>query len=240
MPRRTPPSRLTDIAEAARQGVHRQGLPTDPDDRRGQGAGTQPCLALQVRRKQRGALPAGSFLHHLPGQTLRTPEPAADTVTGSGAQAPGRLDRGQLHVSLVDGRTGHRRLPRHPTGVRRGRRRVLLHHRGQSGPPGSARAIGHRFPRAQGVVLRKARRGQVDLLAEYVERRSRSGLLRPFPDPTLATQLVIETVAWFAWHRRDHPAPIEVDDGAARQSVLYLLAAACIPDDVQDAKTGPG
>jgi AcrR family transcriptional regulator len=83
----------------------------------------------------------------------------------------------------------------------------------------------------------KSRRGSVDLLGEYVERRSRSGHLRPFPDPVLATQLIVETVAWFAWHRRDHPAPLPVDDHAARLSVHYLLEAALVPDDCGDPGT---
>jgi AcrR family transcriptional regulator len=95
------------------------------------------------------------------------------------------------------------------------------------------------FPELRQLYFGKSRRGQVEMLAEYVERRSRSGHLRPFPDPALATQLIVETVAWFAWHRREHPAPIDVDDGAARQSVLYLLAAAFIPDDVPESKMGP-
>ena len=96
------------------------------------------------------------------------------------------------------------------------------------------------FPELRELYFGKSRRGQVDLLEEYVERRSRSGLLRPFPDPTLATQLIIETVAWFAWHRRERLAPIDVDDEAARESVLYLLAAALIPDDAPDSNLRSG
>ena len=91
------------------------------------------------------------------------------------------------------------------------------------------------FPELRELYVGKARRGQVDQLEEYVDRRSRSGLLRHFPDPALATQLIVETVAWFAWHRRDHLDPILTDDRTVRQNVHFLLEAACIPDGVDSA-----
>ncbi len=91
------------------------------------------------------------------------------------------------------------------------------------------------IPELGELYFGKPRQGQVDLLAEYVVRRSRSGHLRQFPDAALAAQFIVETVAWFAWHRGDHPMPIEADDGSARQSVHVLLAAALIPDFVEHA-----
>jgi len=94
------------------------------------------------------------------------------------------------------------------------------------------------LPDLRELYFGKSRRGQVDMLVEYVERRSQSGYLRTFPDAALATQFIVETVAWFAWHRRDHPDPIDADDRVVRRSVQRLLAAACIPDVVA-SDTGP-
>ena len=88
------------------------------------------------------------------------------------------------------------------------------------------------LPELRELYFGKSRRRQVDMLEEYVERRTRSGHLRRFPDTALATQFIVETLAWFAWHRRDHPDPIETDDDTVQQSVHALLAAACIPDFV--------
>jgi len=90
------------------------------------------------------------------------------------------------------------------------------------------------FPGLGALYFDDARRGQVDQLEQYLRSRMRSGLLRPAPDPALAMQFMVETVAWFAWHRRDHPGVAAVDDGAARDTVHYLLAAAFVPDDTRD------
>ncbi len=93
------------------------------------------------------------------------------------------------------------------------------------------------IPERRVRYLGKSRRGQVDMLEEYVERRTRSGHLRRFPDTTLATQFIVEPVAWFSWHRRDHPDPIEAADDTVRQSVHALMAAACLPDIVPSDTT---
>ncbi len=92
------------------------------------------------------------------------------------------------------------------------------------------------IPELRELYFGKSRQGQVDLLAEYVERRSRSGHFRQFLDTAIATQFIVETVAWFAWHRWDHPIPIDTDDESVRGSVHVLLAAAFIPDIVQHEK----
>jgi len=87
------------------------------------------------------------------------------------------------------------------------------------------------FPELATLYFGEARRGQIDQLELYITRRMRTGQLRPAPDPALATQFIVESVAWFAWHRRDHPVSLGVGDEAARRTVHYLLAAAFVPDD---------
>lgn len=96
------------------------------------------------------------------------------------------------------------------------------------------------FPELGTLYFDDARRGQVDRLEQYLTRRTESGQLRPLPNPTVATQFVVETVAFFAWHRRDQVAPLAIDDQVARATVHYLLAAAFIADDAPEPPAGPG
>ncbi len=83
-----------------------------------------------------------------------------------------------------------------------------------------------------------ARRGQVDQLQRYLESRIRSGQLRAVPDTALATRFIVETVAWFAWHRRDDRDGGLIDDDEARTSVLHLLGEAFVPDG-EPRRAGP-
>ncbi|GAA4858023.1 hypothetical protein GCM10023403_22610 [Pseudonocardia benzenivorans] len=70
------------------------------------------------------------------------------------------------------------------------------------------------------------RRELVGRLATYLRRRIRSGHLRPVPDVDAAARFVVETVAWFAWHRREDPDSAMLGDDAARTTVHDLVPAA--------------
>jgi AcrR family transcriptional regulator len=86
------------------------------------------------------------------------------------------------------------------------------------------------IPELDAVYFGQARGGQVDQLHRYLEMRIGSGLLRAVPDTALATRFIIETVAWFAWHRRDDRDGGLIGDAEARTTVLYLLGSAFVPD----------
>jgi AcrR family transcriptional regulator len=233
MPRRTPPTRLADIAEAARKVFtakgYRRTLMTDVGKELGlshallyrfvesKEALFQLALLGAVAPERLAELPT-PLPTPAPGEALR---PLADWTAGNTSfprvkaalATDGCTDiRGEFH-GVVD---------EYYSAVEDNRALLALLERSAADLPELAE-----------LYFGKARRGQVDLLEEYVERRSLSGHLRPFPDAVLATQFIVETVAWFAWHRRDHPVPITTDDGTVRASVHVLLAAACIPDEVR-------
>ncbi len=240
MSRRTPPNRLAEIAEAARQVFtekgYRRTLMTDVGERLGL---SHALLYRYVESKEAlfqlallGAIDPGR-LEGLPaplptpapGEALR---PLADWTAGNSTfprvraalAADGCEDiRAEFH-GVVD---------EYYSVIEDNRAVLALLER-------SAADI----PELGELYFGRSRQGQVDMLGEYVARRSRTGHLRAFPDPALANQFIVETVAWFAWHRRDHPVPIEVDDESVRRSVHLLLAAACIPDDAppDPARTG--
>lgn len=65
-------------------------------------------------------------------------------------------------------------------------------------------------------------------LGQYLERRMAKGLLRPMPDPKLAARVVTESVAWFAWHRREGRDSALYDDRTARRTVIEFACAALV------------
>jgi len=74
-----------------------------------------------------------------------------------------------------------------------------------------------------------ARAGLIELFRRYLAQRIDEGRLRPVPDPAIAARLVIETTAWFAWHRLGDPAPQPMDDALARETVIAVLARGLLP-----------
>jgi AcrR family transcriptional regulator len=73
------------------------------------------------------------------------------------------------------------------------------------------------------------RRALLAQLAEYLERRMASGDLRSVSDIGVAARFLVESVVWFAWHRKDDPDSAMIGDEPARQVVKELLMAAFVP-----------
>ena len=82
------------------------------------------------------------------------------------------------------------------------------------------------IPDLHALYFTKGRRNQTDRLARYLDRRIRSGHLRPVPDAGVAARFIGETIAWFAWHRKDDPDSAMIGDEPARQTVRELLVTA--------------
>jgi AcrR family transcriptional regulator len=66
-------------------------------------------------------------------------------------------------------------------------------------------------------------------LGQYLQRRTASGRLRPMPDAMVAARVVTESVAWFAWHRREDRDSARYDDQIARRTVVEFACAALVP-----------
>lgn len=76
----------------------------------------------------------------------------------------------------------------------------------------------------------EARHGYYAELSEYLQRRMASRRLRPMPDAMVAARVVTESVAWFAWHRREGRDAALYDDQTARRTVIEFVCAALVPD----------
>ncbi|HEX5114687.1 MAG TPA: TetR/AcrR family transcriptional regulator [Pseudonocardiaceae bacterium] len=85
------------------------------------------------------------------------------------------------------------------------------------------------LPELAQLYFVRNRRTYIDVLTTYLDRRIRSGHLRPVPDTATAARFVMETIAWFAWHRRGDPDSAMLTDDASRATVRHLLLSAFLP-----------
>jgi AcrR family transcriptional regulator len=86
------------------------------------------------------------------------------------------------------------------------------------------------LPELDALWFGGSRHGYHAGLAKYLERRTSNGRLRPMPDATLAARVVIESVAWFGWHRHEGRDSALYDDQTARRTVIEFACAALIPE----------
>lgn len=86
------------------------------------------------------------------------------------------------------------------------------------------------LPELDAIWFGQVRAGSFADMAQYLERRMGSGRLRPMPDAMVAARLIIESVAWFAWHRHEGRDSGLYDDQTARRTVIEFACAALVPD----------
>jgi AcrR family transcriptional regulator len=87
------------------------------------------------------------------------------------------------------------------------------------------------YPELNALYVEDSKSRLTGRLVAFLGSRVASGGLRPVPDTEIAARFIIESVAWFAWRRKDDPGAADIDDEQARRSVTELLLAAFIPDD---------
>jgi AcrR family transcriptional regulator len=85
------------------------------------------------------------------------------------------------------------------------------------------------YPEFHELFVDQSKRSHIKLLAAFLSSRAASGGLRPIPDPEIAAHFLVESVAWFAMHRKDDPGTAAIDDERARSSVRELLLSAFVP-----------
>jgi AcrR family transcriptional regulator len=95
------------------------------------------------------------------------------------------------------------------------------------------------LPDLHDLYFRKIRRQEHKRLSDYLAMRMSSGAMRPASNVDMAARFVIESIAWFAWHRHGDADPPDIDDGQAQDAVRELLVATFVPESALDA-TGNG
>jgi AcrR family transcriptional regulator len=86
------------------------------------------------------------------------------------------------------------------------------------------------YPELGAGSVNDRKRAQNGRVAAFLASRAASGELRPLTDPEIAAHFLIESVGWFAQHRKRDPNAAMIDDQQARSSVRDLLLAAFVPD----------
>jgi hypothetical protein len=86
----------------------------------------------------------------------------------------------------------------------------------------------HDYPELAAVWFRQGREARLALLQEYLDRRTRTGRLRPVPATAVAARLVLETVAFWAVHRYWDPSPQDIDPQVAEDTVVQFLVRALL------------
>jgi len=84
------------------------------------------------------------------------------------------------------------------------------------------------LPALEDLYFGRRRRGQIDLLLRYLQRRSGEGCLADMPDLAVASQLVHESVAWFAWKRFEGRDASRFNDETARRTVIEFCCNALV------------
>jgi AcrR family transcriptional regulator len=84
------------------------------------------------------------------------------------------------------------------------------------------------LPELAALWLDGARAGLFGLVAQYLERRIRAGLLRPVPNATAAARLIIETIVFWAVHRHWDMRGEPVNDTVAKDTVVHFIVGALV------------
>lgn len=88
------------------------------------------------------------------------------------------------------------------------------------------------LPELHDFFFRKLRRQDIKRVSDYLRKRIGSGALRQFSSTDVAARFIMESVAWFAWHRYADADPPVIRDDQAHQAVRELLVATFVPAPV--------
>lgn len=86
-------------------------------------------------------------------------------------------------------------------------------------------------PELAELYFHKGRARLIERWAEFIQRRVDAGVFRPVPNAVVAARLVIETIAWSAWHRHGDPAPSEFDDDVACETIALFCRRALLVEE---------
>jgi AcrR family transcriptional regulator len=83
-------------------------------------------------------------------------------------------------------------------------------------------------PEIAELYFQGARRQLIADLTRYLELRMAAGQLRAVPDPATTARLVLEVIAWFAWHRHEDPDSSSITDVSAEESVVDFICGSLV------------
>ena len=90
------------------------------------------------------------------------------------------------------------------------------------------------LPPLEQLYFGRRRRGHIDQLTEYVQKRAAGGRFSALPDMAVASQIVTETIAWFAWKRYEGRDSKRFDDEMARRTVIEFTCTALLGEEATE------
>jgi AcrR family transcriptional regulator len=86
-------------------------------------------------------------------------------------------------------------------------------------------------PELAALYFVEMRRSIIERLTRYLDSRIKSHDFRGVPDTATAARLILEAIAWFAWHRHGDPDSAMIDDETARATVVDFVVASLARGD---------
>jgi AcrR family transcriptional regulator len=230
MPRRTPPNRVTDIARAACRVFIKKGYQRTLMTDVGQNLGLSHALLYRYVESKEAlfhlALIYATDPGALPGLTIPMPTPPpGETLALIDKWLAGNVVYPVLaaaleHDQCADVRRELAEIVDERYAVAERHRRLLA----------LIEQSAADLPELHTLYFVRSRRENIAKLASYLHRRIESGVLRPVPDVATAARFIVETIAWFARHRKGDPDSAMISDDQARETVRYLVVAAFVSD----------
>src|SRR5262249_4998849 len=84
------------------------------------------------------------------------------------------------------------------------------------------------LPELEAMYFGRRRRGRRTMLERYVASRIERGHFRATVDAMVAARWLLESVTWFAWHRREDRDAELYDDGRVVAGLTTLIADALV------------
>ncbi len=84
------------------------------------------------------------------------------------------------------------------------------------------------LPELDAMYFGRGRRRQLNLLAEYIDLRTKSGHFFDFSDASTTAQIIAEGVAWSAWKRHEGHDATRFDDAVCRATIAQFVCRALI------------
>jgi AcrR family transcriptional regulator len=86
------------------------------------------------------------------------------------------------------------------------------------------------LPELAALFYGRVRGGLVARLAGLIEMRAEAGQYRSVPHPGVAARLIVETITWFACHRRGDPASQDIDDQTAEETTVDFIVHSLVAE----------
>ncbi len=86
------------------------------------------------------------------------------------------------------------------------------------------------LPDLEALYFQRGRPGYLAQLTRYLDTRAGTGHLRMTTDTAVAARMLLETITWFAWHRREDRDAKVYDDERVRTTIVELLCDGFVPE----------